>query len=304
MLYAARPGPDRDAEREPRASLVEGYLDCLMAHQHGFGETVAALGTAFTPAQLGLLRRYADEVVALFDADAAGQKAAARAEELLEPTGRGMAWAVTRSGAFEGAGTLRMRVALLPAGHDPDTFLRSAGGEGFNERIAAARSSCPPRSTGRSSTPTGPPERGRGPRRHCPGGAAPREGRRRRRSDGVVARGRAQPRGRPDPALDRVPAPAVLSEDAAGAVPPTGTGLDAPGRARSGDASASLPGGPDDAPGAARRVRRDQPRLAPRHRRRDPAPARRHGREPDDRPADRRGPVGSRVPARRRSRKC
>ena len=48
-------------EQQPRL-LVEGYVDCLMAHQHGFTETVAALGTAFTPAQLGLLRRYADEV--------------------------------------------------------------------------------------------------------------------------------------------------------------------------------------------------------------------------------------------------
>ena len=139
MLYALDVARTGMRERG-RAILVEGYLDCLMAHQHGFGETVAALGTAFTTAQLGLLRRYADEVVALFDADAAGQKAAARAEELLEPTGRGMAWAVNRSGAFEGAGTLKVKVALLPAGHDPDTFLRSAGSEGFNERIGAARS--------------------------------------------------------------------------------------------------------------------------------------------------------------------
>ncbi len=127
-------------QSQNRALLVEGYVDCIMAHQHGFTGTVAALGTAFTPAQLALLRRYCDEVVTFFDADAAGQKAAARAEELLEPTGRGMAWAVNRSGAFEGAGTLRVKVALLPAGHDPDTFLRSVGREGFTERIAAARS--------------------------------------------------------------------------------------------------------------------------------------------------------------------
>ena len=60
-----------------------------MAHQYGFTETVAALGTAFTAAQLGLLRRYCEEVVTFFDADAAGQKAAERAEELLEPTAYG-----------------------------------------------------------------------------------------------------------------------------------------------------------------------------------------------------------------------
>src|SRR5206468_2297977 len=81
-------------------------------------------GTAFTPAQLGLLKRYCDEAVLFFDADAAGRKAAERAEELLEPAGSSMAWAVNRTGAIESSGALRLRVALLPAGHDPDTFLR------------------------------------------------------------------------------------------------------------------------------------------------------------------------------------
>ena len=139
LLYAAdiaRPA----IQTKNRALLVEGYVDCLMAHQHGFTETVAALGTAFTPAQLGLLRRYCDEAVLFFDADAAGQKAAERAEELLEPTGGGLAWAVNRTGAFAGEGALRLRVALLPAGHDPDTFLRASGDAAFEERIAAARS--------------------------------------------------------------------------------------------------------------------------------------------------------------------
>jgi DNA primase len=139
LLYAA------DVARESmraknRALIVEGYVDCLMAHQHGFTETVAALGTAFTAAQLALLRRYCDEVVTFFDADAAGQKAAARAEELLEPTGGGFAWAVNRSGGFDGGGAQRVKVALLPAGHDPDTFLRAEGAAAFAERIAGARS--------------------------------------------------------------------------------------------------------------------------------------------------------------------
>jgi DNA primase len=139
LLYAA------DLARETmraknRALIVEGYVDCLMAHQHGFTETVAALGTAFTPAQLALLRRYCDEVVTFFDADAAGQKAAERAEELLEPTSGGFAWAINRAGAFETGGALRVKVALLPAGHDPDTFLRAEGAAAFAERIADARS--------------------------------------------------------------------------------------------------------------------------------------------------------------------
>src|SRR5438034_7422641 len=139
LLYAAdlaRP----TIQTKNRALLVEGYVDCLMAHQHGFTETVAALGTSFTAAQLALLRRYCDEVVTFFDADAAGQKAAERAEELLEPTSGGMAWAVNRSGGFDGGGALRVKVALLPAGHDPDTFLRESGAPAFAERIGAARS--------------------------------------------------------------------------------------------------------------------------------------------------------------------
>src|SRR5689334_19258791 len=139
VLYAADLARETIREHN-RALIVEGYIDCLMAHQHGFTETVAALGTAFTPAQLAVLRRYCDEVVTFFDADAAGQKAAERAQELLEPTAGGFAWAVNRSGTFEASGALRVKVALLPAGHDPDTFLRSAGAPAFEERIAAARS--------------------------------------------------------------------------------------------------------------------------------------------------------------------
>jgi DNA primase len=139
LLYAADLARTTIRERN-RALLVEGYVDCLMAHQHGFTETVAALGTAFTPAQLAVLRRSCEEVVTFFDADAAGQKAAERAAELLEPTSTGAAWAVNRSGAFEGGAAFRLKVALLPTGHDPDTFLREHGAAAFAERIRAARS--------------------------------------------------------------------------------------------------------------------------------------------------------------------
>ena len=139
LLYAADLARDTIRERN-RALIVEGYVDCLMAHQYGFTETVAALGTAFTATQLAVLRRYCDEVVTFFDADAAGRKAAERAEELLEPTGSGLNWGVNRAGTFEATGALRVKVALLPAGHDPDTFLRASGAEAFDERIRGARS--------------------------------------------------------------------------------------------------------------------------------------------------------------------
>jgi DNA primase len=139
VLYAADLARETIREKN-RALIVEGYIDCLMAHQHGFTETVAALGTAFTGAQLGVLRRYCDEVVTFFDADAAGQKAAERAEELLEPSGGGLTWGVNRAGSFDATGALRVKVALLPAGHDPDTFLRAEGAPAFIERINGARS--------------------------------------------------------------------------------------------------------------------------------------------------------------------
>ncbi len=139
LLYGADLAREAMRARN-RALLVEGYVDCLMAHQHGFTETVAALGTAFTAQQLGVLRRHCDEVITFFDADAAGQKAAARAEELLEPSGAGLAWGVNRTGALDAPGALRVKVALLPAGHDPDTFLRAEGAAAFEERVAAARS--------------------------------------------------------------------------------------------------------------------------------------------------------------------
>jgi DNA primase len=138
LLYAADQARPAIQEKN-RALLVEGYVDCLMAHQFGFTETVAALGTAFTGAQLGLLRRYCEEVVTFFDADAAGQKAAERAEELLESTSYGGGWDVNRSGAFMASGALRMKVALLPPGHDPDTFLRAEGAAAFTDRIRTAR---------------------------------------------------------------------------------------------------------------------------------------------------------------------
>jgi DNA primase len=52
--------PARTIRERNRALLVEGYVDCLMAHQYGFTENGRRLGTAFTAAQLGLLRRYCD----------------------------------------------------------------------------------------------------------------------------------------------------------------------------------------------------------------------------------------------------
>jgi len=115
-------------------------VDCLMAHQAGFQETVAVLGTALTPHHLGLLRRYADDVVLFFDADRAGTEAARRAEELLEQSADPHWWALDRRPNTLARGGLRLRVATLPPGHDPDTFLRQEGPAALEARCADARS--------------------------------------------------------------------------------------------------------------------------------------------------------------------
>ena len=148
LLYAADLARETIREKN-RALIVEGYVDCLMAHQHGFTETVAALGTAFTAAQLGVLRRYCDEVVTFFDADAAGQKAAERAEELLEPTRRRLRVGAStapapsttrRRPACEGrAAARRPRSGHLPARRGRAGLRRAHRGR--------AQPACPTRST-------------------------------------------------------------------------------------------------------------------------------------------------------------
>ena len=105
---------------EGRAVVVEGYFDLLALFAAGIRNVVASQGTAFTADHARILRRFAPEVVMSFDADAAGQGAALRSLDALLVEG------------------LRVRVLVLPAGHDPDTFVREKGGEAFRTRIAGA----------------------------------------------------------------------------------------------------------------------------------------------------------------------
>jgi DNA primase len=103
-----------------QALLCEGNFDLLAIHQAGFEHVVAPLGTAFTLDQARLLRRFVEEVVVVFDGDAAGRKATRAAYDLLDSAG------------------LRGRVVRLPQGHDPDSFLRKEGPEAFRARVAHA----------------------------------------------------------------------------------------------------------------------------------------------------------------------
>ena len=100
--------------------LVEGNMDVISLHQAGFQNAVAPLGTAFTSEQVNLLARYTKEIVLMLDADAAGQKAAKRASQLLENTG------------------LAVRVVVIPDGKDPDEYIKKNGPERFKALLEGA----------------------------------------------------------------------------------------------------------------------------------------------------------------------
>jgi DNA primase len=107
--------------RTKHAVLVEGYFDFAQAFQAGITNVVASSGTALTPAQARLLRRYTGKVVLSFDPDAAGQGAAARSSELLVAEG------------------FQVNVAMLPAGDDPDNYIRSHGAAAYQEQLKGSR---------------------------------------------------------------------------------------------------------------------------------------------------------------------
>lgn len=99
-------------------SVVEGYTDVMMAHQYGASNVVSILGTAMTEQHVGILRRFADRIVLLFDGDNAGDLAVERVVQLFltQPVDIG--------------------VATLPPGMDPDEFFLKNGTPAFDELIA------------------------------------------------------------------------------------------------------------------------------------------------------------------------
>jgi DNA primase len=115
-LYQARDG----IRKNDRVVVVEGYLDVIALSQAGLPCVVATLGTALTVNHVRALARYTQNVIALFDGDEAGRKAAARSFEVFVEAG------------------LLGRAAFLPAGEDPDTFVRSRGKAAVEEILARA----------------------------------------------------------------------------------------------------------------------------------------------------------------------
>jgi DNA primase len=111
----------RDAIRQSGFCLiVEGYFDAISLWNAGIRNVVATLGTALTRDHLELLRRYTQDVVALFDPDEAGRKALDRSLEL-----------------FLGA-KMHARALVLPGGCDPDDYIKKYGKEKLDELIASA----------------------------------------------------------------------------------------------------------------------------------------------------------------------
>jgi len=107
---------------DKKAAIVcEGQIDLITAFEAGVQNVTASQGTAFTKQQALILKRFVDEVILCFDSDAAGLKAAEKSFASLFEAG------------------LSVRVAEMPAGHDPDSLIRTEGADAFVQRIAEAK---------------------------------------------------------------------------------------------------------------------------------------------------------------------
>jgi DNA primase len=102
------------------AIVCEGQLDLIACFMGGVQNIVAPQGTAFTEQHARIIKRYVDEVVLCFDSDEAGQNAAVRSLDHLLASG------------------LAVRVAVVPAPHDPDSFIKANGGEAFRKLVENA----------------------------------------------------------------------------------------------------------------------------------------------------------------------
>lgn len=105
--------------KQDKCFLVEGYMDVIGMWQSGMENVVASSGTALTDGQIDLIRRFSNNITVLYDGDAAGIKAALRGINMLL------------------AKEMKVKVLLLPDGHDPDSFARQTTPEAFREYVEA-----------------------------------------------------------------------------------------------------------------------------------------------------------------------
>ncbi|WP_428327762.1 DNA primase [Mucilaginibacter sp.] len=112
-LYFAK----KAIREEDNCFLVEGYADVLSVHQAGIENVVASSGTSLTVEQIRLIGRFTKNITILYDGDAAGIKASLRGLDMILEEG------------------LNVKVVLFPDGHDPDSFVRKFGTNGFKKHI-------------------------------------------------------------------------------------------------------------------------------------------------------------------------
>jgi DNA primase len=141
-LYALDRAQD-GIRREGVAVVVEGYMDVITAHQNGFDNVVAQMGTALTERQVRLLKRSAERVVLALDADAAGSEAMVRGHDVIREAieeSDGAVPVVNWRGlvSYQNSTSVDLRVAVLPEGRDPDDVIRFDP-ETWRQLIADAR---------------------------------------------------------------------------------------------------------------------------------------------------------------------
>jgi len=107
----------REVSRSDKCYLVEGYTDVLSMHQAGIENVVASSGTALTPDQIRLVKRFTPNITIIYDGDEAGIKASLRGIDLVLEEG------------------MNVKVLLLPEGEDPDSFAKKKGASGYLEYI-------------------------------------------------------------------------------------------------------------------------------------------------------------------------
>jgi DNA primase len=125
--------------------IVEGYMDVIAAHQSGFGNVVATMGTSLTERQVRALKRQTRNVVLALDSDTAGSEATLRGHEVVEEALRQgddrqtipvVSWrGLVR---YQDATSVELKVAVLPEGKDPDDVIRSDP-DAWRELVATAR---------------------------------------------------------------------------------------------------------------------------------------------------------------------
>ena len=127
ILYAMHLA--KEPVRQQGAVIVEGYMDAIMAHQHGYDNVVASMGTALTEQQVNQVRRLTSRVTMALDGDAAGRNATLRSlESSWSIFQRRAAQSEQRAGQsiLNPPETLELRIAELPPGQDPDDLIRES----------------------------------------------------------------------------------------------------------------------------------------------------------------------------------